>query len=65
MTLKMGSPKHFIILLHYRNITCIIKEWSYGDFYPEIYYYYDIPFQPMRFKLVKQTERFGHYERIL
>lgn len=61
----MGTPRKFIILLHNRNVTYIIKDWSYGEFYPEIYYYYDVPLHPMRFKLIEQTKKFGHYERLI
>jgi hypothetical protein len=59
----MGANKK-TFLLHSGNIIVIIKEWHYGDFYPQTYYYYKANLTTEVYSKVFEGKKFVHYEMV-
>lgn len=57
----MGMKK--TIVLKYRNLYLIEREWTLVPFYPEVYYYYAFT-GSARYQLISSNDKFAIYERL-
>lgn len=56
-------PNQLIFCLKYRNVIILEREWHYGDFIPDIYYYYE-SLNAYKYGFSYKANKFIMYDRI-